>query len=172
MTSIQRSKNTSWCQELFQWAYLLEIAKLFFCNCQRSVKPEQGVILRRHPQGHPYHLPPNLDPQGTAKSFLVQVGGRILPDVLCQVRSKRRFLPPDARWRSLGVRRPTRIPNVCLDGTREAPIALLLRWMPGLSALGLRITAWMDHGMGWNVHMWMGCRVSLAGGVLNVRRRA
>ena len=27
----------------------------------------------------------------------------------------------------------------------------------GIISPGLRITAWMDDGMEWNVHMWMAC---------------
>ena len=36
-------------------------------------------------------------------------------------------------------------------------MALLLRWMPGLSAPGLRITAGVDSGMEWKVQVWMAC---------------
>lgn len=35
--SVQPPKTNMWCQELFQYTYLTEIAKLLFGKCQRSV---------------------------------------------------------------------------------------------------------------------------------------
>ena len=37
MTQSMLSKNSLWCQELFQGRYLSEIAKLFLSNCRRRV---------------------------------------------------------------------------------------------------------------------------------------